>query len=547
MKLTVNGMPMEWEKPRTLNEMAKEIQTSPLAFVAAYENGILKELTATPAEGSDVKLVTIEDEQGRRIYIRTLTYLFIYAIKELFPKAKVEIQHALGSGLYCEVHEAGHLTEGDYALIETRMRDIAAKDLPFVKTVGTREQAIEYFESVGQISQARLLRYRDIPYFALYQCGWMKDYFYGFMAPSTGCITHFSLQYSWPGVIVKYPVVQNGQIAWDNAPRIRMTAIFRESERWGDILECSNTADLNDLIKNGGIDEFIRVSEALHEKKLSQLTDMICSNDEKRVVLISGPSSSGKTTFANRLRIHLKANGEKPVMLSLDNYYRSREDIGVDEYGDKDLENISALDIDYFNRQILQMLDGKEVETPIYSFITGTRELKGNTFRLAPGAPIIVEGIHGLNPKMTGAIDEARKFKIYISPMTSLNLDDHNMIPAEDIRLLRRIVRDSRFRNHDAEKTIAMWKSVNRGEEKYIFPYQENADVMFNSALVYEISILKRYAYPMLKELQNGMVGLEATRLRKFLNYFLPLEEEKEIPPSSILREFIGGSCFYTC
>ena len=374
----------------------------------------------------------------------------------------------------------------------------------------------------------------------------MKDYFYGYMAPSTGCITHFSLQYSWPGVIIKYPVVKNGQITWDNAPRIRMTAIFREGERWGDILECSNTADLNDLIKSGGINEFVRVNEALHEKKLSQLTEMICSNDEKRVVLISGPSSSGKTTFANRLRIHLKANGEKPIMFSLDDYYRNRDDIGFDEYGERDLENITSLDIELFNEQVLRLLDGEEVEMPVYSFMEGKREPKGKALCLKQGAPIIVEGIHALNPKLTEAIDDARKFKIYISPMTSLSLDDHNMIPAEDVRLLRRIVRDSRFRNHDAKKTIAMWKSVNRGEEKYIFPYQGNADVMFNSALVYEIPVLKKYAYPMLKVLQEGMVGLEATRLRKFLNYFLLLEEEKEIPPSSILREFIGESCFYT-
>ncbi|MHB1315922.1 MAG: uridine kinase family protein [Christensenellales bacterium] len=545
MKLTVNGNPMEWDSPRTLNEIAKEVQKSALAFVAAYENGVLKELTSTPADGADVKLVTIEDEQGKRIYIRTLTYLFIYAVLELFPKAKVEIHHAIGSGLYCEVRQAGQMTAADYAMIEMRMQEVASKDLPFIRTVVTREQAIEFFESVGQTSQARLLRYRDIPHFSLYQCGWMKDYFYGYMAPSTGCMTHFSLQYSWPGVILKYPMVQNGQITWDNAPHIRMTAVFREGERWGDILECSNTADLNDLIKSGGIDEFIRVNEALHEKKLSQLTEMICSNKEKRVILISGPSSSGKTTFANRLRTHLKANGEKPVMLSLDNYYKNKEDIGLDEYGDKDLENIASLDTELFNEQVLRMLEGEEVETPLHSFITGKREPKGNVLRLLPGAQVVVEGIHGLNPKMSEAIDEARKFRIYISPMTSLNLDDHNMIPADDIRLLRRIVRDSRFRNHGADKTIAMWKSVNRGEEKFIFPYQENADVMFNSALVYEIAALKKYAYPMLKELQDGFIGLEATRLRKFLNYFLSVENESEIPPSSIIREFVGGSCFY--
>ena len=450
---------------------------------------------------------------------------------ELFPNRRVRIEHSLGTGVYCEVRDSRYpLTGADVKAIEARMREIVQKDMPFVRHPISRRDAIAYFEQTGETDKVNLLKYRPYETFQLYRLGDMMEYFYGVMALSTGCITVFELHLQLPGLVLLLPDLEDPTKVAPLRQLPKLMNTFAESARWSAILHCSNAADLNALTQSGQIRQFIRVNEALHEKSISRMADQFAQSGA-RVILIAGPSSSGKTTFANRLSIALRVLGLRPVALSLDDYYLDRDKIPLEPDGTQDLERLDT---------------GEPVQVPLFDFKAGKRSASTHLMHVDADQPIIIEGIHGLNNELTRDVARNLKFKVYISALTTLNLDDHNRIRTTEARLLRRMVRDYHFRGTAPEDTMAMWPSVRNGEEKYIFPYQEEADVIFNSSLVYEMAILKKYVYPMLTRLTpDSPYYTMAHRLLKFLNYIQIADVEDEIPLNSILREFIGGCCFY--
>ncbi|SET33020.1 uridine kinase [Natronincola peptidivorans] len=547
--ITINDKgPFKYEKGILLEEIAKDFQKKEnYLIVAAIVENQLKELKYPLNEDCEIKFVDISTTIGSRIYQRSLSFVFIRACMELFSGCKVSVEHSISKGLYCEVHYKRPIELEDTARIEKRMQEIITEDTQFEKSRIPVDEAKDIFREYGQIGKVRLLKYREKPYVNIYQCGWLKNYFYGYMVPSTGYLKDFKLQFYAPGIVLQFPRAEDGGKLPVFHEHPKLFKVFRESEKWGEILEIDYVAALNDLIITQKEAEFIRIAEGLHEKKIAELADSITENlDEKQVVLIAGPSSSGKTTFAERLMIQLKVNGVKPISISLDDYFVNRQDTPLDEKGQYDFESLYAIDLKLFNKDLERITAGEEVEIPTFNFHTGRREYNGKKIRIEPDQPIILEGIHALNDELTAAIPKNKKFKIYISALTQLNIDEHNRIPTTDSRLIRRIVRDSKYRSKNAEDTLAMWYSVRRGEEKNIFPFQEEADAMFNSALFYELSILKKYAEPLLRQVDNTSIYYsEAKRLLKFLSYFVALEKEIDIPRTSILREFIGGSAFH--
>lgn len=543
-----NGDPYKYEKGVSLETIAKKFQSKTKdLIVAALVDNQLKELNFTLEEDCKIQLIDIASAIGSRIYQRSLSFVFIRACMELFSGCKVSVEHSLSKGLYCEVHYKKNISSEDVDRIQERMHEIIAEDVPFKKNRISIDEAKNIFQDYGQIGKVHLLKYREKPYVNIYQCGWLKNYFYGYMVPSTGYLKGFKLQYYEPGIVLQFPSSEDGGRIPNFEKHPKLFKIFREAEKWGEILEIDYVAALNDSIVTLQEGEFIRIAEALHEKKIAEIADNIAAEiDKRRLILIAGPSSSGKTTFAQRLMIQLKVNGIKPVAISLDDYFVDREKTPLDENGEYDFESLYAIDLELFNKDLKRILAGEEVEIPTFNFHTGKREYRGHSIQINPKQPIILEGIHALNDKLTSSISRDKKFKIYISAITQLNLDEHNRIPTTDARLVRRIVRDSKFRSNDAERTLSMWESVRRGEEKNIFPFQEEADVMFNSALIYELSVLKKYAEPLLKQVSTKSPYFsEAKRLLKFLNYFVALKKEEDIPKTSILREFIGGSSFH--
>ncbi|QSQ07767.1 Threonine--tRNA ligase 2 [Koleobacter methoxysyntrophicus] len=550
MKITLfpSGEVFFYKDGTSLLEISRDFQDKfPLTIVAARVNNMLRELTYIPEGDVELEFVDLTSEDGERIYVRSLSCVFIRAAREIIKGCRVSIEHSLGNGIYCEIHGDRSITESDVLAIEKRMREIIQKDIPFIKESIPLEEAVEMFEKDGQLDKVRLLKYRKRPFINIYSCGWFKDYFYGYMVPSTGFLKKFGLKFYPPGLILQFP---NRYSPDDIPPYIdqpKLAAVFKEAEQWGEILGVADVGSLNERISMGRGRELVRIAEALHEKKIAQIADEIAQHSDRlRVILIAGPSSSGKTTFAQRLSVQLKVNGLRPVSVSLDDYFVNRDMTPRDENGNYDFESIEAIDIALFNRQLVELIEGKKVEVPTYNFQKGVREYRGNMLQVEKNQPIIIEGIHGLNERLTSSIPKENKFKIYVSALTQLNIDDHNRIPTTDTRILRRIVRDSQFRSNDALNTIKMWPSVRRGEEKYIFPFQEDANVMFNSALIYELSVLKRYAEPLLQKIDSRYREFPKARiLLKFLDYFLPFDEEDEIPPNSIIREFIGKSCFY--
>ncbi len=502
-------------------------------------------LDARAQEGAQATLLTYASNEGRLIYERSLRFIFLLAVGQLYPDRRVRLEHSLGNGVYAVITGDTALTPQMVHKIEARMKEIVQADLPFERRMVTREQAIAHFDATGQQDKVDLLKYRPYEHFQLYSLGGMMEYFYGTMAPSTGCLNVFALRFHLPGVVLQLPDPENpAKVApFYDVPKLMKT--FAQSARWNEILDCSNAADLNRMVDQRQLREFIRVNEALHEKSISAIADQFAASGA-RLILIAGPSSSGKTTFSHRLSIALKVLGLRPMAISLDDYYIDRDKIPCDENGEQDLERLDTLDVELFNEHLVRILQGETVKTPVYDFKTGCRAKETHTVRADADQPIIIEGIHGLNDELTREVERSLKFKIYISALTTLNLDDHNRIRTTDARLLRRMVRDFQFRGTTPEKTMAMWPSVRRGEEKYIFPFQEEADVMFNSSLAYEMAILKKYVYPMLMNLSPDSPHYTmARRLVKFLNYFQSSDVEDEIPINSILREFIGGCCFY--
>ena len=546
VRLRINHkIEIDVEAGTTLLEISRTYQKElPVLIVAAKVDNCLKELNYTVDKDCSIQFIDLASTDGSRIYQRSLAFVFIRASTEILSGCKVTVEHSLSKGLYCEIHYKRPLLEEDVERIESRMREIIEEDVPFEKTSVPVEEAKKIFTDLGMEAKTNLLNFRKNPNINIYKCGWLKDYFYGYMAPSTGFLKLFSLKYYMPGVIIQYPEKSNPNEIPEFEEQSKLANIFREAEKWGHIMEVGYVANLNEIIETGQYPELIRIAEGLHEKKVVEIADLI-KEKKKRIILIAGPSSSGKTTFAQRLSIQLKVNGMRPVSLSTDDYFVDREHTPRDENGEYDFEALEAVDIELFNEHLSRLIQGESVEIPTFNFIEGQKEYNGKMLKVTEEQPIIIEGIHGLNDKLTADIPHDKKFKIYISALTQLNIDDHNRIPTTDTRLLRRIVRDSKYRGHSALTSLKQWNSVRRGEEKNIFPFQEEADIMFNSALIYELAVLKKYAEPLLNEIcDNEEEYAEAKRLLKFLGYFLSIEDDFPVPQTSIIREFIGGSCF---
>jgi len=553
-----NGPDIKVKRGTSLLELSGQYASNPEDLViAATVNNEMKELVYTINEDCTINFITTRDEEGFRIYCRSLFMILVKAIYELFPDKDVKIQHSISKGIYCEltdcddIDEEGNiscsiLTEEQLALIEKRMHEISDANIPFIKKTYTVEEAKQLLTKFGREDRYHTLEYRskectDKQFVTLYDCGGYLDYFYGYMAPHTGYIKLFALKKYETGFILLFPQVNEPNKIPEFVEQKQLFSVFKEYKRWGRILGVDYIGKLNDLLAEGKAEELINISEALHEKKIAYIADLIYKSEKKkRVVLISGPSSSGKTTFAERLSVQLRVNGLKPVTINLDDYFVDREFTPRDENGFYNFEALEALDIKLFNRNLRDLLDGKEVEIPIFNFIEGCREEYGRKLKLRDDNILIIEGIHGLNDKLTENIPNDLKFKIYVSALTSMNLDDHNRIPSTDTRLLRRIVRDNKYRGASAIDTIRQWPSVRRGEVNYIFPYQENADIMFNSSHMVELSILRTYAEPLLKKIgRTSPAYAEAKRLLTFLSYIYPLKDV-ELPKNSIIREFTG-------
>jgi uridine kinase len=550
--VSLNGEQREVDKGITLKELfqtsdSTRDSSAPL-IVAGIVNNRIRELTYQLEEDCAIKPIDLSMKDGERIYLRSLTFVFIRACKELFPNCEVRVEHSFGGGLYCELSEDIVLTPRKVENIEQQMRSIIERDEPFEKVDVPIEEAKKVFIENGMEEKAKIMDLRPEKDISIYRNGWMMDYLYGYMVPSTGYLKEFGLKFYLPGVIIQYPHIEDPYRIRPFQDNPKLFTVFRQSEKWSRLVGVRNIADLNQVIRDGRAPDLIRISEALQEKQIAAIADEIARHtDAIRLILIAGPSSSGKTTFAQRLRVQLMVNGLQPVPISMDNYFRNREDVPLDENGEQDLESIDVIDLELFNEQMTNLIQGQKVEIPFYNFHTGKREYRGYTIQVTQDQPIIVEGIHGLNEKLTEMIPAENKYKIYISALTQLNVDEHNRIPTTDARLIRRMVRDYQFRGTPIEDTLRMWPGVRRGEERNIFPFQESADIMINSALLYELSVLKPIILPLLDKVPEDSIYFpEVNRLSKFLKYFEDMSPDlvDYIPNNSILREFIGGSCF---
>ena len=517
--------------------------TEQAPVMAALVDGHLSELSQVVNEDVHVRPVTMSDSDGMRIYQRSLAFLLVVAVHELFPDARVLVDHSLTmGGLFCEVRGRPPLSADEVAQLNQRMHEIAAADEPIVRRnvpVGT---AVALFKQQGDQDKVNLLKYRRKEYLPVYELRGVVDYFFGYMLPSTGYLHLFTVQPYPPGFLLRFPRRRAPYQLPDDQDFPKLAAVFREHRAWMEIMKIGDVSSLNDAIQDGRMQEVILVNEALHEQRIATIAHDIGSRRERvRLILIAGPSSSGKTTFAKRLVVQLFAHGLRPFALEMDNYFLDRHLTPRDAQGNYDFEALDALDRPLLNTHLLDLMAGREVALPRYNFHNGQRET-GSTTRLRDDVVILAEGIHGLNPNLVPDIPPDCIYRIYVSALTQLNLDDHNRIPTTDTRLLRRILRDAQYRGYSAQSTIQRWDSVRSGETTYIFPYQENADVMFNSALVYELAVLKPYVEPLLLQIESsGLEYVEARRLLGFLQWFLPCPLDM-VPDNSLLREFIGGS-----
>lgn len=516
-------------------------------FLAAYVNNRVKELSYKIYTPISIRFIDITHFEGTRVYQRTLFFIMQKAVHDLYPDAAFSIKHSVSKGFYCEIAGHDQLSADEVECIKARMDDIIDQDIPIVRERVLSSEAEEIYAQLGFEDKIALLHTRPRMYVDIYRMADMAGYFYGALAPSTSYIHLFDIRPYYNGLHLAVPRRTDPDKLENIVPQDKMFDIFKEYKEWVSVMGVSNIGSLNGKILAGESSDLIKVAEAFHEKKLAGIADSIYeANVERgaRIVLISGPSSSGKTTFAKRLGIELRILGLRPVMVSLDDYFVDRENTPRDEKGDYDYEALEAIDLQLFNTQLQQLMNGESVTIPRYDFISGTRQWHSEPLQLDERSILVIEGIHGLNPQLTSSIDDRLKFRIYISALTSISMDDLSRIPTTDNRLLRRITRDYYTRGSNAEASLKRWGSVRRGEDKYIFPYQENADVMFNSSLFYEISVLRQYIEPMLREVPDVVPEYaEARRLLKFLDNFTQIPSD-EIPPTSILREFIGGSSF---
>ncbi|WP_291854771.1 nucleoside kinase [Marinilabilia sp.] len=535
------------QRGTTLKEIAENQKISlKHPILGAMVNNKVRELSFEIYNPKTIEFFDITHKDGMRMYIRSLSFLLTAAAKEVFPEATLRIDHSVSKGFYCDLHGTKKvLSIEDVFEIGRKMREMVTQDIPFLQFKDETDDVIDLFKEKGLDDKVELLKHRGQYYSTYYCLNGHPGKYYGFMVPSTRYLTVFDLNKYYNGMLLQIPNQQKPEEVQELVEQTKMFEIFREFGHWNRVLNVTNISDLNNAAHNSKAERLIKVSEALHEKKIAQIADRITEKkNELKIVLISGPSSSGKTTFSKRLAIQLLVNGISPLNLSLDNYFVNREDTPLDENGDYDFESLEALDIELFNQQLLDLLAGKEVLLPKFSFETGKSSFNGDKLKMEKDNILIIEGIHGLNPRLTHLIENSKKYKIYVSALTNINIDNQSRIPTTDNRLVRRIIRDYRYRNYSAQETISRWDSVRRGEDKHIFPYQEEADTMFNSALLYELAVLKPFAEPILLEVQpNQTEYSEANRLLKFFSYFKPILP-REIPPTSILREFLGGSSF---
>lgn len=520
----------------------------PYGPVSAKVNNKVESLDFRVYYNKDIEFLDITSSSGMRTYVRSLFFILVKAVEELYPQGSISLEHPISKGYFCKLHIDRTIGLDDVQRIKQKMQEIIAADIPYTRTESHTEEVVRLFEKQGMMDKARLLDTYGQLYSYYYQLGDTVDCYYSSLVPSTGYIRLFDIVKYYDGLLLRIPSRENPTKLEEVVKQEKMLEVFQEYHRWNQILGISTVGDLNVACNEGHATDLINVSEALQEKKIAQIADEITHRDQdgKRVklVLISGPSSSGKTTFSKRLSIQLMTNGLKPYPISLDDYFVNRNDTPLDENGKHDFESLYAVDLPFFEEQLSTLLNGGEVELPRYNFTTGKREMSGKKLRIDEHMILIIEGIHALNPALTPHIPNENKYKVYVSALTTILLDNHNYIPTTDNRLLRRIIRDYKYRNYSAEETIARWPSVREGEEKWIFPYQENADAMFNSALLFELAVLKDYVEPVLRKVPNRCPEYsEAHRLLRFLNYFVSVQD-KELPPTSLLREFLGGSSF---
>ena len=529
----------------TLSDIFKEINLQmPYGPVSAKVNNKVEGLHYRVYHNKDVEYLDLHTQSGIRTYTRSLFLVLCKAVHDLYSRSEVIIDIPVSNGYYCNLKLGHAITAEDVNRIRTRMQEIVNAHLPIQRFETTTEEAIDMFSKLGDEQKAKLLKSSGTLYTVYYVLDDYKDYYYGSMLTNTSQLYLFGLEPYFDGVLLRIPSVQDPSQLGALIRQDKMFEVFKEHHRWQSLLGIKTVGDFNEAVGNGEATNLINVSEALQEKKISQIADKIAAKKDIKVVLIAGPSSSGKTTFCKRLSVQLLASGVKPVQISLDDYFVNREETPKDEQGEYDYESIYALNIPLINEQFNALFNGQEVELPKYNFQTGSSEKSGNKLHLEENNVLVVEGIHALNPTLTAQIPDDKKFKIYASVLTTILLDNHNYIPTTDNRLLRRIVRDYKYRGCSAQETIRRWPSVRAGENKWIFPYQEQADVMFNSAMLFELAVIKPQAEEVLEQVpENCEEYAEAYRLRKFLKYFSPLPF-RALPPTSLLREFLGGSSF---
>ena len=521
----------------------------PYQVVSAKVNNRSQGLNFRVYNNKDVEFLDVRDPSGMRTYVRSLCFILYKAVRELFPQGKLYVEHPVSKGYFCNLRIGRPIELADVTAIKQRMQEIIAQDIPFHRTECHTTEAVRIFSEQGMNDKVKLLETSGSLYTYYYTLDDTIDYYYGNLLPSTGFIYLFDLVKYYDGLLLRIPNKTEPTKLDEMVKQEKMLDIFKEHLRWNHIMGLSNVGDFNRACQEGAATDLIKVAEALQEKKIAQIADEIynrCQDNSPhgRLVLIAGPSSSGKTTFSKRLSVQLMTNGLRPYPISLDDYFVDREKTPRDANGNYDYESLYALDLQLFNDQLQALLRGEEVELPRFNFTAGKQEFRGEKLRIDKNMVLILEGIHALNPELTPQIPDENKFKIYVSALTTISLDDHNWIPTTDNRLLRRIIRDYNYRGCSAQETISRWPSVRAGEDKWIFPYQENADVMFNSALLFEFAVLRYHAEPILNSVpRNCPEYAEAYRLLKFIKYFIPVQD-KEIPPTSLLREFLGGSSF---
>ena len=542
-KVTIDNKEYQFDEKITLVDLAKKFNKT--AYVALVNNR-LRELNFYLNFNCEVEFLDLDNFEAIKVYETSLRYLIIMAVERLYPQAKVKFSQCVSRAISFNIEGIGKYVDAKFVQdLEKEMQRLVELDLPIIRETISKEEASKLYQAKGYLDKVDVLKYREEETVNIYKCDGYVNYLYGYMVPSTGCLNRFKLRSFHPGILVQFPRAEfKGEIPQFEGS-YSFEKMLRNAKKWSRLITCENIPQLNEYAQSKDVADLVTLCETKHSNMFAELGNIIKSDIENiRLICIAGPSSSGKTTFSHRLRIELMSKGIKPVKISMDDYYLERKFAPLDEYGKPDLEHVAALDLDLFNEQLLALIEGEEVQLPIFNFETGKREW-GEKLKISPDSPIIIEGIHALNEEVSRLIPKHQKFKIYISPTQQINVDEHNPISSTEIRLLRRVVRDAQFRKTSPSETFAMWPSVRRGEFKWIYPFQEEADYIFNTELSYELCVMKKYAMKALGAIdKNDEYYIQANRLIKFLKYVVDIDD-KYVPCNSILREFIGGNCFY--